>query len=126
MGGRSHPSLPPLGHPLYALDASDGRSAPSLEGGRGGPARSTEGPGRAGSIKKAGGSAQSSDPTFPLPPPHFPAAPPTHPAVSHALLFARLRRMAAEDHPFMYGAHSLASRFASADPRGAREGEACE
>jgi hypothetical protein len=34
--------------------------------------------------------------------------------------------MAAEDHPFMYGAHSLASRFASADPRGAREGEACE
>ena len=26
--------------------------------------------------------------------------------------------MAAEDHPYMYGEHSLASRFASRDPRG--------
>ena len=58
--------------------------------------------------------------------PHPLPAPPDHPAVSHANLAARLRRMAAEDHPFMYGSHSLASRFASADPRGRVEGDACE
>ena len=43
---------------------------------------------------------------------------------AHAALASRLRRMAASDHPYMYGAHSLAARFASADPLAQDEGAA--
>lgn len=50
-----------------------------------------------------------------------PAAAPRPPPAAGSL-HARLRRMAAEDHPYMYGEHSLAARFASRDPRG-RGGE---
>ncbi len=46
------------------------------------------------------------------------SSPPSSPSRS---LHARLRRMAAEEHPYMYGEHSLAARFASRDPRGSEK-----
>ena len=80
---------------------------------------------RPGAAKNAPRHHLSPNPNLILPthpgsaPPGAPAQPRAPP---HADLWARLRRMAAEDAPYMYGS-GLAAHLASASPRGDDEGD---